>query len=371
MAIGNPSAVIVYRLGSIGDTVIALPAFHKIRKTFTDSEIILLSNRPVSAQAAPLESVLGSDYFFNQTINYPVGTRSLRVLYELVKQIRATKANTLIYLAGAGKSPTLRASRRAVLRDKIFFRLAGITEIIGLPLSDADHQLQINESTGFYEWEAKRLARRISALGEIELKDNSYWDLCLTETELKTAEDALKPLLKDKPVFAISTGTKRQTNDWEENNWLKLLSELKSKLNGWQLIILGAKQDSARAETILKLWGNAGLNLCGQLSPRVSAAVLKKTRLFIGHDSGPMHLAACVGVPCIAIFSARDLPGQWFPRGENNKILYHKTDCAGCGLELCIVQQKKCILSTTVHEVIESIMQIVNADRQATQLPAI
>ena len=78
---------------------------------------------------------------------------------------------------------------------------------------------------------------------------------------------------------------------------------------------------------------------------------------------GPMHLSAAVGTPCVAIYSARNFLRQWTPRGDFNKILYHKTDCAGCGLELCIEQKKKCILSITVDEVQNSALQLLNSKR--------
>ena len=72
------------------------------------------------------------------------------------------------------------------------------------------------------------------------------------------------------------------------------------------------------------------MNLCGLLNPRESAAALKMAKIFVGHDSGPMHLAASVGIPCVAIFSARNKPGVWFPYGNQHKVVYHPIDCYGC-----------------------------------------
>jgi ADP-heptose:LPS heptosyltransferase len=46
-------------------------------------------------------------------------------------------------------------------------------------------------------------------------------------------------------------------------------------------------------------------------------------------------LAGFVGVPCVAIFSARDIPGKWVPYGSAHRILRRQTDCAGCMLEVC------------------------------------
>ena len=66
---------------------------------------------------------------------------------------------------------------------------------------------------------------------------------------------------------------------------------------------------------------------------------MAKAELFLGHDSGPMHLAANVGTPCVAVFSARCHPGVWFPRGTGHQVIYHETECAGCMLFTCTTQQ--------------------------------
>jgi ADP-heptose:LPS heptosyltransferase len=101
------------------------------------------------------------------------------------------------------------------------------------------------------------------------------------------------------------------------------------------------------------------VNLCGLLAPRESAAVLSRARIFIGHDSGPMHLAAAVQTPCVAIFSARNKPRVWFPYGRQHRVVYHQTDCWGCGLETCTVERKKCLTSITVEEVAAEVRAVL------------
>jgi ADP-heptose:LPS heptosyltransferase len=72
-----------------------------------------------------------------------------------------------------------------------------------------------------------------------------------------------------------------------------------------------------------------------------------------------MHLASAVGTPCVAIFSARNLPGQWFPARRGHRVIYHKTDCFGCMLETCVAERKRCILSITVDEVFDVVTQLL------------
>ncbi|MBK0380664.1 glycosyltransferase family 9 protein [Mucilaginibacter segetis] len=352
--------ILIYRLGSLGDTVMVLPSFHKIRKTYPEADITLLTNVPINGKAAPLQSILGnSGYFFNRVLSYPIGTRDPALLIQLLKQIRALKIDTVIYLAGVRVSLTLFKTKLTALRDRLFFKAAGAKTLIGFPAVLEDFQLSIDAETGVYEWEAKRLARRLQVLGDIPLNEDAFWDLRLTKEELKAAGNELSALNDPGPFIAASTGTKLQANDWEEHNWETLLKQLSEQLPQWPLIMLGGPDEKERADRCLAAWGGKGLNLCGKTSPRVSGAVLQRANVFIGHDSGPMHLAAAVGTPCVAVFSARNFPQQWYPRGNFNHIIYHQTDCAGCRLDICIEQKKKCILSITASEVQSAVMSVL------------
>ena len=101
------------------------------------------------------------------------------------------------------------------------------------------------------------------------------------------------------------------------------------------------------------------VNLCGRLSPRESAAAMHRGKAFVGHDSGPMHLSASVGTPAVAIFAARNKPRVWFPYGSQHRVVYHRVDCWGCGLETCIAQGRKCLLSITVDEVLNAVREVL------------
>jgi len=360
MSISKNNKILIYRLGSLGDTVMALPCFHKIKNSFPDADITLLTNKRVMAKAAALEAILGNNYFFNRIINYPVGTRNLQILLGIIKQIRALKIDTVVNI-----SPT--RSKKALLRDKLFFKAAGISNLIGFDAGIEDLTVCIDPKTGMNEWEAKRLARRIKVLGDIDLDDENNWDMCLTRQEMEAAGACLDKLVPYAQILAISLGTKNQSNDWGIHNWEHLLSKLSGLLSGWQLVVIGAADEVTTAEKCITAWGDNAINLCGKTTPRVSAALLKNAALFIGHDSGPIHLAAAVGTPCVGIYSARNMPGQWFPKGKNNQLLYNLPECAGCGLEVCIVQQKKCILSIKVDEVVQAVTIILN--QQNTSSP--
>jgi heptosyltransferase III len=344
--------ILVYRLGSLGDTIIVLPCFHKVKETFPHAKVTLLTNRPVHAKAAPVVSVIGQN-FFDSVIEYPIGTRNPFLLFKILWRIRRSGTDLVVNL-------TAMRSLRASTRDKWFFRFAGIKHFVGFPDGPGDFTKKRNLLSGEIEWEAARLTRSIQQLGRIDLQEDRYWNLILTQSEISKARKILGTNA-EKEILAISPGTKMQSKDWEEKNWLNLLRKLKGVLNEYFLLVVGSPEEKSIGEKSCAVWGENSANLCGAVSLRETAASLKYAKLFIGHDSGPMHLAAAMGVPCVAIFSARNIPREWFPRGNTNKIIYHKTNCAGCNLDTCIVEKKKCILSITVEEVYDTVVKMLRS----------
>ena len=131
----SPENILIYRLGSLGDTVVALPCFHLIRDVYPDSKVTILTNEPVSGKAAPAAAVLENSGLCDEAVSYPVGTRNAGELAKVRRTIRRIQPHVLINLS-AGRS-WLKS-----LRDYLFFRSCGINNIIGTPLRRRDLQVQ-------------------------------------------------------------------------------------------------------------------------------------------------------------------------------------------------------------------------------------
>src|SRR6185437_10895125 len=108
--------VLIYRLGSLGDTLIALPALHLVARAFPQAERRMLTNFPVNVKAPAAAEVLGSSGLVHSYFQYTIGTRSVRGLLSLWWQLVRWRPQTLIYLGG---SRSVEIGRR----DAIFFRL--------------------------------------------------------------------------------------------------------------------------------------------------------------------------------------------------------------------------------------------------------
>jgi heptosyltransferase III len=309
-----PKRVMIYRLGSIGDTVIALPCFKFIRQCFPAAHLSLLTNNPRRGEA-PVLSVIGTMGLIDRTFLYDAGERGPLALWKLRGEIRAERPDLIIYLSAYRGILSL-------VRDIIFLRLAGARRILGAPFA-ADMRAPRKEGpNGEYEPEAARLARCLAPLGDVDLTDPGALDLEFTKEENDFARETLDAALLDTPFVAAAVGAKIPAKDWGEESWSTALGEMGRALGDHALVMIGGPDDWERSERIVHAWNGPGLNLCGKASPRQSAAVMAKASIFVGSDGGPMHLAAAAGTRCCAIFGPYNRPRRWHPLGIGHRITH-------------------------------------------------
>lgn len=337
--------VIVYRQGSLGDIVVSLPSLHLIARTYPNARRAMLTNAPVSSKAPSASAILGTSGPIHEFISYPVGSRSPIELSRAWKSVRRFRPDVAIYLM----PPRIRQS---VYRDALFLKSCGVKNIIGLPHGDLSVNLHDPES-GFYEPESSRLARCIRVLGDARLNERSSWDLGISAEEAAIA-DRLLSGQQESRIICCGVGTKQPAKDWGPQNWKVLIEKLGAELGSHLLILVGAADEFELSERVSEGWPGRRLNLCGKARPREIAEVIRRAELFVGPDSGPMHLAAAVGTPVTSVFSGQSKPGIWYPFRNAEGVVYHQTECCGCRLEVCMVEQKKCIVSITPDEVLAS-----------------
>jgi ADP-heptose:LPS heptosyltransferase len=306
--------IVVFRVGSIGDTVVALPCFHTVRRAFPDAHITLLTNVPTSTKAAPLMMILGQDgSFVDDVIDYPGGLSSPLEAAKLALRLRRVGANTLVYMMPV-------RSAKGLKRDAMFFRLAGFRNILCIPKGEAQRVSRVDTHAGVVEPEAQRLARCLSPLGETDLRDRAQWDMRLSEAE--RAEGTRLAAQVPAPFLALNTGGKVASKDWGFDRWAELLARFRARTEAPGLMLVGAPDDADRAAALIEAWGDGGVSLCGGPNPREAAAALSHARLFLGHDSGPLHLAQCVGTPALGLFGDYNKPVQWHPIGSHVSVLH-------------------------------------------------
>jgi heptosyltransferase III len=273
----------------------------------------------------------------------------------LVFTLRKNKFDLLLNL-----SPGLKNSR-LLLRDKIFFYLCGIKKqvvasknrnIFDKTLHESDFLMKSLSEIGLNIQGAQPKLMNLQ-LGEEDWKEYNQW------------EESKK--IQGKQCIAVSVGSKMQSKRWDLDNYKNIVRLLIIEMNIFPVLV-GGSEDIESAEYLLDDW-KIGVSACGKLSVRAAACCMTNCIFYLGNDTGTMHLAVAAGIPCVAIFSARDVPGKWYPYGQGHFVHRVPVECEGCMLYECFEQKRKCLTLITPEAVLESCREILN--RESNEVPLV
>lgn len=345
--------ILIYRIGQLGDTVVALPSIRAVRQQFPGAHIALLSDASSESNHALPRQVLPVG-LIDQWLTYPpVGDPSrMTGMLRLLRCLRHARFDTLVYL-----SPRLRSSFQ-VKRDLAFFRAAGIKQIVGHKGIDSLKQKGAPpRPLPVLEHESDHLLQRLAKSGiTVPPPDHAEMNLALTVAEQKAADEWLREKVKGYPESAlmvgIGAGSKWPSKIWPEDRFLELGRRLILEL-GLFPVVFGGNADQAQGQRLIKAWGR-GANAAGAIDIRTAAAALARCQLYVGNDTGTMHLAAATGTPCVVLMSAQDWPGRWSPYGAGHTVLRRTVPCEGCMLQVCTEEGLRCLKEVEVEDVLKA-----------------
>lgn len=344
--------VLIFRTGQLGDTILALPAIHAIRVRHPASQIVLLTDRHPD-----------SGFVSSWDVVAPTGWVDAVEYYQPGSGWRAILSNA-VALMGRLRSLAPRAvyalppnrSLAQYIRDCSFFRFT---------LRNAEHHFLRPPSLMPYrlfgqvrraEPEWKRL---LAVPGGSARTDEFSMPASLAgESEARLACE-LAGLSRQRHWLAIAPGSKMPAKVWPAERYAAVGQMLAENHDDLDLVIVGGKEDASCGAELCAGWNGRGYNLAGKLSIHGSAAVLRRCAGYLGNDTGTMHLAAAVGVRCVALFSARDRPGKWDPFGPGHIVIRREVECAGCMLEICSAKRNKCLTLIPVEEVYQAVNRLL------------
>lgn len=121
---------------------------------------------------------------------------------------------------------------------------------------------------------------------------------------------------------------------------------------GFQVALVGTPDERSIGTEILQAATRPMISLIGNTRLLELAALMTRCRLFIGNDAGPMHVAAAVGCPVVAMFGPSN-PAVWAPRGKHVKTIHKGLDCRECFHPGCFRGEQSCMNLITVDEVLK------------------
>jgi len=136
----------------------------------------------------------------------------------------------------------------------------------------------------------------------------------------------------NQPLVSIHIGAGRIQKLWNIDSFVEVTDWLSAQ--GCQVVLLGAPAEASRAQAVISQLQYPVLNLLGAISLGEVFALLKLSTAYLGNDSGPMHMAAAMGTPGVAMFSyARET--EWGPRSDDFQVLRGQDICTVCIKKKC------------------------------------
>ncbi|MBM3246122.1 MAG: lipopolysaccharide heptosyltransferase II, partial [Candidatus Omnitrophica bacterium] len=149
---------------------------------------------------------------------------------------------------------------------------------------------------------------------------------------------------------------------WPGERFAQVADKLAEKY-GFKAVLIAGPKDIRLAGEVAARMRRPPINLAGKISLSQLASVLKRCRLFISNDSGPVHIATAVATPVISIFGRNQKglsPLRWGPLGKKDKFLHKEVGCIQCLAHNC----KKgfaCLKAITIDEVIAAADEILKS----------
>jgi heptosyltransferase-2 len=319
--------IIVKGTNWIGDVFLSLPAVYSLKHIFPDAVIDIALKRPLGdlvGGVGEIDSVLDYDGTLSGELALVRAMRGAR--YDLgIIFPRSLHAALLVYLGGARQRIGYAADGRSLLLTKGVARTPQIRAV---------HQSHYYRNI-------------VSVLGDpgplitphiSTDADNDAW-----------ADDFLAAGgYKQGPLFAINPGAAYGgAKRWRPDRFAAVADRLVDELGGKAVIVGGQNDRHIEAEVASSMKTGpiraAGATTLGRL-----ISLISRCALFITNDSGPMHIAAALSVPIVAVFGPTN-PDTTSPMGRA-VIVWHEFDCSRCLLRSCPIDHR-CMESVTADEV--------------------
>jgi len=323
--------ILIVKLRYIGDVLLATPTVRAIKAAQPDARVTMMVNRGT-------EDVLSGNPDMDEIMVLDKG--SLAAQWRLIAGLRRRRFDTVIDLTDGDRSAFLSwisgASVRIGFNDEHRWRGRYYTQVVQ-PVSGVRH----------------RIDRDLAALKPLGVHvSETLPRVWLTGEDEARADQLLDRLgiRRGRPIIIIQPGARYWFKAWPNERFVELADRLASDY-GCQVLIGGSREEEALAQRIHEAAKSRPINMAGQATLKQFAAIAKRAALFVGNDSGAMHIAAAVGTPMVALFGPSN-PDEWGPRGDRVKVLYKGLDCRVCFHPTCERGELNCMKQISVGEVV-------------------
>ncbi|MBW2974422.1 glycosyltransferase family 9 protein [Candidatus Woesearchaeota archaeon] len=309
----KPKSILIIQLWGIGETILTIPAIKELKRKYSRASIDILCT-------ARNKDVYLGYRFIRKLIPVNLNPLSLKWFmlknwkrYDIVIDMEEYLNISAIISFFAGKYPVgySHGLRSLVYSKKVRY-------------NDRQHT-----SKTFFD-----LVRALGVRGTVDRLER----LNYPEKDRRTVDSALKNsgIAKKDLIIGIAPGAAESSRSrmWPKKNFAGLIEEICRKKKKCRIILVGANYERCLCQDIIgmvkgKKAAKNTFNMAGKFTLKQTFCLISRCSLFIGNDSGPMHIAAAMGVKTIGLFGP-NLPARFSPFNKRSIAIYKKMPCSPC-----------------------------------------
>ncbi|MDD5556501.1 MAG: lipopolysaccharide heptosyltransferase II [bacterium] len=321
--------IVVRGMNWLGDAVMTIPAVRALREIFPGAAVTMLAPDNLAPLWENEPAVSGVIPFGRPP--------SARRKAALIRRLRAGRFDLGVLFPNSFESA-------------LWLLLGGVRVRLGYPT--CGRRLLLNrpvaERRGRGRHQVHRSMDLARALGPVTVEPVP--SVAVPAPAARRADELLRAggIGTGEPLLGINPGaTYGSAKCWPPDRFARLAALARDRL-GLRAAIVGGADERTLAEEIRAAAGGGAVNLAGGTTIMDLAAVARRCAVFVSNDTGPMHLAAAVGTPVVAVVGPTD-PAETGPLGRA-VVVRGEADCAPCRRRECPTDHR-CMTRITVEEV--------------------
>ena len=340
--------ILIVKMSSIGDVIHTLPALNALRHRFPDAHITWLVEESASAVVRGHEAL--DRVIVLQRLDRTGGSRglfrpgNLGAVFRFIETLRDTRYDMVIDFQGLMKSAVMVWLSRGARK-------------IGYSRTREWSYLALNERVPAYDMDKHAIFRYLNLVKRVGAEAEAvHFGIPFDERDKGRATSSLRRIgWAGQPVVAVNPMARWKTKLWPAENFSVLVDRLAEEHECF-FVFTGAGSDRKEVARILSNMRRPQGDLTGQTDLRELAALYEMSRCVITTDTGPMHLAAAVGTPVVALFGAT-APWRTGPFGEGHEIVRSDLPCSPCFKKKC--DTVGCMNDVSPEQVFDAVTRVL------------
>ncbi|MGB8952221.1 MAG: glycosyltransferase family 9 protein [Candidatus Aminicenantales bacterium] len=334
--------ILLIRLRRIGDIVLTTPAVALLKNKLPGSSLAYVVEEPY-------QRLVEGNPCLDQIIVIEK-KQAARDFYRFLRQIRAEGYDAVIDFHGGPKAFWMTFFSRAKVRIGYQTKYKSFIYTIRIPRRRSEGPMHSVENH-------INLVRALGLNGHEDPPASLFLPHPRREETDRINNFLERKNLSESRTVILHVGAGNKFRDWGVTNLVELITLLTS-LPQVKVVLIGSEEDKKAEEEIVKKCSPPPLSLVGELNLMELKQLISRAALFVGPDSGPMHIAASTSTPIVAYFGPT-LPAHFAPWQAKAILLEKDIPCRPCRQRKCPSEDFRCLRTIRAEDVFNACRQFL------------